>query len=273
MELHNYKPYSDCTQIYTVYKLDEENTSDEILDDRILISTIHPMNFIEVMNNERRSLNQITRLQGEVGFLVLSIDEFNESVAEQKRVLEKELNDLLYELGIARVTGSGIAPKRVYFEMFIFDKEELAVEKIKKLIVEIRNIRTQMNVVPSKKAKVIVVTDKKEIFAGCEVFFEKLAGASETLIQSDKANIDDNAVNAIVEGAEIYIPLDELVDKSKELERLSQEKTKLEAEIKRVESKLSNESFVAKAPQKVVDEEREKGEKYKAMLAKVLESL
>lgn len=131
MELHNYKPYSDCTQIYTVYKLDEENTSDEILDDRILISTIHPMNFIEVMNNERRSLNQITRLQGEVGFLVLSIDEFNESVAEQKRVLEKELNDLLYELGIARVTGSGIAPKRVYFEMFIFDKEEFKKAVVK----------------------------------------------------------------------------------------------------------------------------------------------
>lgn len=131
MELHNYKTYSDCTQIYTVYKLDEENTSNEVLEDRILISTIHPMNFIEVMNNERRSLNQITRLQGEVGFLVLSIDEFNETVAEQKRVLEKELNDLLYGLGIARVTGSGIAPKRVYFEVFIFDKEEFKKAVVK----------------------------------------------------------------------------------------------------------------------------------------------
>lgn len=132
MELHNYKTYSDCTQIYTVYKLDEENVSDEVFDDRILISTIHPMNFIEVMNNERRSLNQITRLQGEVGYLILSIDEFNESVATQKRVLEKELNDLLYDLGIARVTGSGIAKKRVYFEVFIFDKEEF-----KKAIVKV----------------------------------------------------------------------------------------------------------------------------------------
>lgn len=131
MELHNYKTYSDCTQIYTVYKLDEENTSNEVLEDRILISTIHPMNFIEVMNNERRSLNQITRLQGEVGYLILSIDEFNETVAEQKRVLEKELNDLLYGLGIARVTGSGIAPKRVYFEVFIFDKEEFKKAVVK----------------------------------------------------------------------------------------------------------------------------------------------
>lgn len=124
MELHNYRTYSDCTQIYSVYKLNEENTSDELLKDRVLISTIQPMNFVEVMNNERRSLNQITRLQGEVGFLVLAIDEFNESVAQQKRVLEKELNDLLYELGIARICGSGIAKKRVYFEVFIFDKEE-----------------------------------------------------------------------------------------------------------------------------------------------------
>lgn len=132
MELHNYKTYSDCTQIYSVYKLDEDTVSDEVLEDRILISTIHPMNFIEVMNNERRSLNQITRLQGEVGYLILSIDEFNENVATQKRVLEKELNDLLYGLGIARVTGSGIAKKRVYFEVFIFDKEEF-----KKAIVKV----------------------------------------------------------------------------------------------------------------------------------------
>jgi len=137
----------------------------------------------------------------------------------------------------------------------------------------IRNLRTQMNVVPSKKAKVVIVTDNKAVFEGCEAFFEKLAGASETLIQSDRAGIDENAVNAVVEGAEIFIPLDELVDKAKEMERLSQEKAKLEAEIKRVESKLSNESFVSKATQKIFDEEKEKGEKYKAMLVKVLESI
>jgi valyl-tRNA synthetase len=130
-----------------------------------------------------------------------------------------------------------------------------------------------MNVVPSKKAKVIIVTENKALFEGTEIFFEKLASASETLIQSDKSGIGDNAVNAVVEGAEVFIPLDELVDKEKELERLTAEKQKLEAEIKRVEGKLSNESFVAKAPEKVVAEERAKGEKYKAMLEKVLESL
>ncbi len=132
MDLHEYKTYSDCTQIYSVYKLSEDQVSDEILNDRVLISTIQPLNFVEVMNNDRRSLNQINRLQGEVGFLVLQIDKFDEQAALQKRVLEKELNDLLYDLGIARVCGSGIANTRVYFEMFIFDKEEF-----KKAIVKI----------------------------------------------------------------------------------------------------------------------------------------
>lgn len=144
MELHQYRTYSDCTQIYTVYKLNEETVSDEILKDRVLISTIQPLNFIEVMNNERRSLNQITRLQGEVGFLVLEIDEFNEASAQQKRVLEKELNDLLYDLGIARICGSSIASKRVYFEVFIFDKEEF-----KKAIVKVvGNLNLPMTYIP-----------------------------------------------------------------------------------------------------------------------------
>ena len=130
-----------------------------------------------------------------------------------------------------------------------------------------------MNVVPSKKAKVIIVTANTKLFEGTQIFFEKLAGASETVIQTNKEGIGDNAVNAVTEGAEIYIPLDELVDKEKELERLTKEKVKLEDEIKRVESKLNNQGFVAKAPQKIVDEEKAKGEKYKAMLQKVIESI
>ena len=124
MDLHHYRSYADCTQIYTVYKLNEDEISDEVLKDRVLISTIQPMNFVEVMNQERRSLNQINRLGGEVGYLILEIDQFNETEAQRKRVLEKELNDLLYELGIARITGSGVAAKRIYFEVFVFDKEE-----------------------------------------------------------------------------------------------------------------------------------------------------
>ena len=140
-------------------------------------------------------------------------------------------------------------------------------------IKSIRNVRTQMNVVPSKKAKVIIVTNETSLFEGTEVFFEKLAGASETIIQTNKDGIGDNCVTAVAEGAEIFIPMDELVDKEKELLRLNDEKKKLEAEIKRVEGKLNNPSFVEKAPKKVVDEEREKGEKYREMLSKVLDSI
>ncbi len=160
-----------------------------------------------------------------------------------------------------------------YDDKHSFPEDEKRMQLVMDAIRSIRNLRTQMNVVPSKKAKVIIVTDNKEIFEGTEVFFEKLASASETVIQNDMAGVGDNAVNAVTEGAQIYIPLDELVDKSKEIERLTQEQKKLEDEIKRVESKLSNASFVEKAPQKIVDEEKAKGEKYKTMLSKVLESI
>ena len=155
----------------------------------------------------------------------------------------------------------------------VFEDAQNQMTVIMDAIKAIRNLRTQMNVVPSKKAKVIIVTDKKEIFEGSQSFFEKLAGASEVEIAGDKSNVDENAVTAVVSCAEIFIPLDELVDMQKELERLQGEKAHLEAEIKRVEGKLSNQGFVAKAPQKVVDEERAKGEKYKAMLQKVIESI
>lgn len=94
----------------------------------------------------------------------------------------------------------------------------------------------------------------------------------EAVVQTDKSGISDNAVNVVVPSAEVFLPLDELVDKTKELERLSGKK-KLEGEIKRVEGKLNNAGFVSKAPQKVVDEEKAKGEKYKEMLEKVLENI
>lgn len=154
-----------------------------------------------------------------------------------------------------------------------FPNDEKAMALIMDAISAIRNRRAEMNVPPSKKAKVIIVTDKKDVFGQGTAFFEKLASASEAVVQSDKSGVSDNAVNIVVPSAEIYLPLDELVDKSKELARLNDEKKKLEGEIKRVEGKLNNAGFVAKAPQKVVDEEKAKGEKYKEMLEKVLESI
>ena len=137
----------------------------------------------------------------------------------------------------------------------------------------VRNRRAEMNVPPSKKAKVIIVTEENDTFTKGAVFFEKLASASEVEIRSDRSGINPNAVNIVVPSAEIFLPLDELVDKEAELKRLNGEKKKLEGEIKRVEGKLSNQGFVSKAPQKVVDEERAKGVKYKEMLEKVLESI
>ena len=154
-----------------------------------------------------------------------------------------------------------------------FPEEEKQMEMIMGAISAIRNRRAEMNVPPSKKAKTIIVSENADIFKKGIVFFEKLASASEVVVVSARTNIDANAVNMIVHGAEIFLPMSELIDKDKELARLNAEKKKLEGEIKRVEGKLGNAGFIAKAPQKLVDEERAKGEKYKAMLKKVLESI
>ncbi len=161
----------------------------------------------------------------------------------------------------------------VYDEALVFEDEEKAMGLIMDAISAVRNRRAEMNVPPSKKAKVIIVTEENDTFTKGAVFFEKLASASEVEIRSDRSGINPNAVNIVVPSAEIFLPLDELVDKEAELKRLNDEKKKLEGEIKRVEGKLSNQGFVSKAPQKVVDEERAKGVKYKEMLEKVLESI
>ena len=160
-----------------------------------------------------------------------------------------------------------------YDETLSFKSEESAMELIMGAITAIRNRRAEMNVPPSKKAKTIIVTDKADVFEKGKIFFEKLASASEAVVQSDKSGIDANAVNVVVPSAEIFLPLDELVDKEKELQRLQAEKKKLEGEIKRVEGKLNNQGFVSKAPQKVIDEEKAKGVKYREMLDKVLANI
>ena len=161
----------------------------------------------------------------------------------------------------------------IYDDSLVFEDDEKAMELIMGAISAVRNRRAEMNVPPSKKAKTIIVTDETDTFSKGKAFFEKLASASEVEVCENKDGINPNAVNIVVPSAEIFLPLDELVDKDKELKRLNDEKKKLEGEIKRVEGKLSNQGFVAKAPQKVVDEEKAKGEKYKEMLDKVLESI
>ena len=154
-----------------------------------------------------------------------------------------------------------------------YDEEEKRMHIIMDAIRSVRNIRAQMNVVPSRKAKLIIVAQDAAVFEGTASFFEKLASASETVVTESAGSVDDNAVNVVVEGATIYIPLDELVDRAKEIERLEKELKTLEGEIMRVEGKLGNAGFVAKAPAHVVEEEKAKGEKYAKMLSEVKASL
>lgn len=163
-----------------------------------------------------------------------------------------------------------------YSEEFNFADDEKSIELMKEAIKSIRNIRAEMNVAPSKKAKVIVVSDNSEvrdIFEKGKVFFAPLAYASEVTVQSDKSGISDDAVSTAIHNGMIYMPFAELVDIAKEKERLAKEKEKLVKEVERVEKKLSNQGFVSKAPEKVINEEKAKLEKYSSMLKSVEEQI
>jgi valyl-tRNA synthetase len=157
---------------------------------------------------------------------------------------------------------------------FVFDKEEAIVEKLKKLIVEIRNVRTKMNVHPSKKSKLLVISNsiEKEIKES-EEFLSKLGFANEIVIIKDETEVPQNAVSIVVDDLKVYIPFEELVDIEEEINRLQGEKAKLEAEVLRGEKMLSNPGFVNKAPEAKVNEEKAKLENYKEMLKNVEERL
>ena len=164
----------------------------------------------------------------------------------------------------------------VFEDKFNFEKEEKAIELIKSAVKSIRNVRTEMNVAPSKKAKVFVVSENDDVintFENGKVFFASLGHASEVIIQKNKDNIADDAVSAVIHDGVIYMPFAELVDIAKEKERLTKEKEKLIKEVERVEKKLSNQGFVSKAPEKVIAEEKAKMEKYSNMLSQVEEQI
>ncbi len=164
----------------------------------------------------------------------------------------------------------------VYEDAYAFAKEEKEIETMKEAVRGIRNVRTSMNVAPSRKASVYVVSDKKEIrdiFEEGKLFFAPLAYASEVLIQEDKAGIADDAVSVVIDGATLYIPFAELVDIKQEVERLEKEEKKLSGEIARANGMLNNERFTSKAPAEKVAEEKAKLEKYTQMLAQVQERL
>ena len=163
-----------------------------------------------------------------------------------------------------------------YSEKLNFASEEQAVETIKEAVRAIRNVRTSMNVPPSKKAKVFVVSDRQDvldIFEHSKSFFATLAYASEVALQADKTGIGEDAVSAVIPSASIYMPFAELVDVEKEIERLEKEKTRLEGELKRVNGMLSNEKFISKAPEAKIADEKAKLEKYTQMMKQVEEHL
>ncbi len=140
----------------------------------------------------------------------------------------------------------------------------------------IRNIRAEMNVPPSKKAGIILVTEddsKAELLKKESLFFLTLAGASEAVVMTGKEGVPSDSVSSVIDGVEIYIPLKELIDIAKEIERLEGEKSSLNAEIDRVDVKLANEGFVSRAPESIVNGEREKKIKYQGMYESVCSQL
>ena len=152
-----------------------------------------------------------------------------------------------------------------YSEDKNYPKEEKDIEIIKEAVRGIRNIRTEMNVAPSKKATVYVVSEDEGIrrtFAEGKLFFATLSYASEVLVQKDKTGIADDAVSVMIAGAALYIPFAELVDIQAEIERLEKEEKRLAGEIARCEGMLKNEKFISKAPEAKVAEEKEKLAKY-----------
>ncbi len=160
-----------------------------------------------------------------------------------------------------------------YSDALSFEEEENKMEQIMQMIKSIRNLRSEMNVPPSRKAQVMVVTEKTDIFDHAGPFFERLCSAAGLTVLTDESGIPEDTVSVVIPGAKAFLPLGELVDKQKELERLQKEKARLEDEIKRVDGKLANEKFVSKAPAHLVEQEREKKQKYQEMLDEILASI
>ena len=161
-----------------------------------------------------------------------------------------------------------------YHEGFIFENEENFIEELKEIIVEIRNVRATMNVHPSKKSQLLVISKEyKEEIKASENFLIKLGFGKELEILENKDNIPQNSISIIKNNIELYIPSGDLVDIEEERKRLEGEKEKLEAEVLRGEKMLSNPGFVNKAPEKKINEEKEKLAAYKEKLEAVTKRL
>ena len=136
------------------------------------------------------------------------------------------------------------------------------IEPTKEIIKCIRNLKAQVGAAPSKKVKLFVKTENKKVIKNCSVYIEKLAGVSEIALIEDKNNLVDKVVSQVIDGFELFIPLGELVDFDKEIERLEKELNTINNEIARASGKLANAKFLEKAPKNLVDAEREKLNKF-----------
>ena len=153
---------------------------------------------------------------------------------------------------------------------FEYDFEEEIIEKIKEIIVEIRNVRSTKNIHPSKKAELILVTNRyQDELKRAEGILLKLGFADSVKIQDNSSNISENSIHIVTDGIEVFIPLEGLIDLEEEKKRIEQERKRLQAEIERCEKMLSNPGFMNKAPQAKIDEEKEKLAKYKEMLERI----
>jgi len=163
-----------------------------------------------------------------------------------------------------------------FTEASIFQKEEKAIEVIKEAVRGIRNIRTEMNVSPGRKASVYIVAENADIlhiFEEGRLFFTPLAHAGEVILQNTAEGIAEDAVSIVIKDASIYIPFSDLVDISAEIERLEKEAVRLEGEIRRAQGMLRNEKFISKAPEAKIEEEKQKLESYTKMAEQVKERL
>ena len=157
-----------------------------------------------------------------------------------------------------------------------FPAEEEMLEHCKDLVKGVRNVRTEMDVPPSRKAKIFIVAEDaalRDSFELTKEAYANLAGASEVMVQQDKTGIGEDAVSVVIPGATLYLPLEDLVDFEKEKERLLKEQARLEKELARSKGMLSNEKFLSKAPEAKVQEEKDKLAGYEQMMEQVKERL
>ncbi|MDE5564657.1 MAG: class I tRNA ligase family protein, partial [Oscillospiraceae bacterium] len=159
----------------------------------------------------------------------------------------------------------------VYDEALNYTSEEADFEKVIAAIKAVRNTRTELNVPPSVKAKLYIETTDMTLFSGAVLFFEKLASASEVEV-GEKFDIPD-AAGAVTHAARIFIPMNQLVDKEKELARLAKEKEKVQKDIDFLSGKLNNAGFLAKAPEKLIEAEKAKLAKAQEKMEKILQSI